>query len=103
MKQNNSSYLFLILLLYGGLLMAIAAYSLGPFHKPLDFLLRFSTFWFCSFVLALVVFLYYTKRQIYTLPKVERARVLRLSTVVVSLGTVAALAVVSTLLLVYDI
>jgi uncharacterized protein HemY len=77
--------------------MAVAALYLSPDYHPLVFLLRFTTFWFCSFLLAVLVSLYYTRRQIYTLSKVERSRVMRFSTYAVSAGVVVALAVASTL------
>ncbi|SFG30805.1 hypothetical protein [Pontibacter chinhatensis] len=97
MRQNPNSFLFLILSLYGSLLMAVAALYLSDEYQPLVFLLRFSTFWFCSFLLAMLVFLYYTRRQIYTLSKAERSRVMRLSTYLVSGGVVMAIALASTL------
>ncbi|MCX2739871.1 hypothetical protein [Pontibacter anaerobius] len=99
MRQNENSFLFLILSLYGGLLMAVAAYFLSAEYQPLVFLLRFSTFWFCSFLLAVLLVLYYTRRRIYTLSRVDRSRVLRLSTYAVSAGVVIALAVASILFL----
>ncbi|WP_276496792.1 hypothetical protein [Pontibacter litorisediminis] len=97
MRQNPYSFLFLILSLYGSLLMAVAAFYLSGNYDPLVFLLRFSTFWFCSFLLAMLVFLYYTRQQIYSLSKVDRRLVMRLSTYVVSGGVVLAVAVAYTL------
>jgi len=97
MRQSKPSFLFLVLSLYGSLLMAVAAFYLSDDYQPLVFLLRFSTFWFCSFLLAMLVFLYYTKRQIYTLSSVERSRVMRFCTFMVSGGVVMAIAVASTL------
>ncbi|WP_299754196.1 hypothetical protein [uncultured Pontibacter sp.] len=95
MRQNPNSSLFLILSLYGSLLMAVAAYYLSSDYRPLEFLMRFSTFWFCSFLLALLVTLYYTRRQIYTLSKVDRSRVLLFSTYAVGAGLAIAIAVAS--------
>ncbi|WP_266202490.1 hypothetical protein [Pontibacter kalidii] len=97
MRQSPYSFLFLVLSLYGSLLMAVAAFYLPGNYHPMVFLLRFGTFWFCSFLLAMLVFLYYTRRQIYTLSKVDRARVMRLSTYAVSAGVVVALALASSL------
>ncbi|TPE44299.1 hypothetical protein [Pontibacter mangrovi] len=101
MRQHEFSYLVLILSLYGGLLITLASVFLVEDFKPLVFLLRFSTFWLGSFVLAVFVFLYYTRQRMYTLPKVERSRVLRFSTYLVSFGTGLALLVASSLLLLY--
>lgn len=97
MRQNKYSFLFLVLSLYGSLLMAVAAVYLSGTFQPLVFLLRFSTFWFGSFLLAMLVFLYYTRLQVYTLSKADRSRLMRFSTYMVSGGVVMAIAVASTL------
>ncbi|RIJ42716.1 hypothetical protein D1627_02395 [Pontibacter oryzae] len=59
-------------------------------HVPVAFMLRFSMFWFCSFVLAILVFLLYIRRHAHAIQPVDKRLALRFSAYAFSFGAMAA-------------
>lgn len=108
MRQRNYQYSALLISLYASVLMGVAAYFLAPGKLqphflqddvPIVFMLRFGTFWFCSFVLAILVYLFQVRRQSLAMSKLDRHRVVRFGAYAFSLGTLVAAVVASTLFL----
>lgn len=97
---QNAQYHFVVLSLYASILMAIGAFFLASdplflqgyylYQVPIAFVLRFSMFWFCSFVLAILVFLLYIRRHARFIKPVDKRIALQLSAYVFSFGAIAA-------------
>lgn len=108
--RQQAQYIFLILSLYGSILMALAAFflvsepllleNLHYYNLPLGFLMRFSVFWFCSFLFSLIFVLFYMRHQAHVIPEFEKRQALRFGAYAFSLGTVAAVVVASLFFLV---
>lgn len=103
--QLSQYYRFLLLGLYGSLLLAAAAYFFTPdpkllqqlsYRLPLKFMLQLSTFWFGSFVLAILFFLFHLKRLSFFISDAEQNYALRMGRRLFGMGaTVAALLLLS--------
>ncbi len=80
----------------------LVLHTLSYYRLPLAFIMRFSTFWFCSFILAILAFLFYVRQQAHVIPELDRRRALRLSAYAFSIGTVVAVVVASMFFLAYS-
>jgi hypothetical protein len=92
-------YSFCLLLLHAALLLFLGFYFLAREEHllfsmrqqlPLQFMLRFSAFWFISFVFTLLVFLLHIQHFQVQIPEVERSLAVQVGKYAFSLGAGAA-------------